>query len=50
MLFSGYKNRVGLHNFLQIKVKNVMLDQTESRIVRAILLICAFENHQKDIW
>lgn len=37
MLFSGYKNRVGLHNFLQIKVKNVMLDQTESRIVRGIL-------------
>lgn len=37
MLDSGYKNRAGLHDFIQIKVKNVMLDQTESRIAHDIL-------------
>lgn len=37
MLDSGYKNQVGLHDFIQIKVKNVMLDRTESRIAHATL-------------
>lgn len=37
MLYGGNKNWVGLHDFIQIKVKNVMLDQTERRIVYAIL-------------
>lgn len=37
MLYGGYKNWVGLHNFIQIKVKYVMLDQTENRITHTIL-------------